>query len=289
MRAAVIVNPTKVTERERAAIDAALTAAGLTEPMWRETSAQDPGHGPTREAVAAGAEVVFACGGDGTVRACADALAGTGVALAVLPVGTGNRLAANLGLPTDLDAVLAAAVSGRRRRLDLGRVDGQHFAVMAGIGFDAAMMAATPESWKRRLGWPAYVLGGVRRLGDRPIRVRLRLDGGPAIDRHARTVLVANVGRLQGGIDLFDNARPDDGLLDVAVIKPRALAEWMLLGLRMMLRRRPSGHHVENFQASRVDVHTETVQPRELDGDPVEPSNRLGVSVVPGALLVCVP
>jgi diacylglycerol kinase family enzyme len=294
VRAALIVNPTKVTDRQRALIDAALGAAGLTDPLWRETSREDPGRGQTRQALAAGVEVVLAAGGDGTVRACADGLAGSPVPLAVLPVGTGNRLAANLGLPTDVDAVLAAVVTGRRRKLDLGRVDlgrldRQHFAVMAGIGFDAAMMEATPESWKRWLGWPAYLFGGVRRLSDRPMRVQLRLDDGPVIERHARTVLVANVGRLQGGVDLFGDARPDDGLLDVAVIKPRGPADWAVLGLHVMLRRRPRRHHVETFRASTVDVRTRTVQPRQLDGDPIAPGDRLCVSICPDALWVCVP
>jgi diacylglycerol kinase family enzyme len=183
MRTAVVINPTSVAdvERVRADVGAALAAAGCPEPLWSQTSADDPGRGQTRAAVAAGAQVVFACGGDGTIRACADQLAGTPVALAVLPAGTGNLFVANLGLPTDVKSCIDTVVTGQRRLIDLGCSEGQHFTLMTGMGFDAAMMEATPASWKRRLGWPAYILGGLRRVFDRPMRVRIALDGQPPI------------------------------------------------------------------------------------------------------------
>jgi len=291
MRTAVVINPTKFPDlaQQRELICAAFAAAGGPDPLWWETSADDPGGGQTREAIAAGAEVVVACGGDGTIRACADGLAETAVALSVLPAGTGNLLVSNLDLPSDVDLVVAAAIGGRRRRIDLGCLEGEHFAVMAGIGFDAAMMESTRESWKQSLGWPAYLVGGVRRLFDRPMRVRLRLDGGPLIARTARTVLVANVGRLQGGIDLFGDARPDDGVLDVAVVKPRGPADWVALAASILLRRPPRRRHLETFRASTVDVRSRTVEPREMDGDTILPGDRLMVSVRPRALWVCVP
>src|SRR5262245_66690405 len=140
MRTAVIVNPVRVANAQSLVdgIRAALAAAGSPEPSCYETTEDDPGGGQARAAVGAGADVVFVCGGDGTVRACADALAGTEVALAVLPGGTGNLLVANLELPSDVDSVVTAALRGRRRRIDLGILDDAHFAVMAGIGFDAA-------------------------------------------------------------------------------------------------------------------------------------------------------
>jgi len=291
VRTAVVINPTKVADLagQRERIGAALAAAGCPAPLWFETTQEDPGRGQTRAALAAGVTVVFACGGDGTVRACADQLAGTEVALAVMPAGTGNLLAANLDLPSDVESSVAAAVSGRRRRIDLGCLDGQHFALMTGIGFDAAMMAATPESWKRVLGWPAYVLGGLRRWRDRPMRVSISLDGGPALRRTARMVLVANLGRLQGGLDLFGDAQPDDGRLDIAVIGrpgPTAIAGAVMSALRGQT---PRTRHLETFQASQVDIRSTTPHPRELDGDLIEPGDRLLVTVRPASLWVCGP
>ena len=113
-------------------------------------------------AVESGAEVVFVCGGDGTVMSAVSALVGTDTAMAILPAGTGNLLAANLGLSTDLAAGLEVALESGLRRLDVGAVEGQYFAVMAGMGFDAHMLDATSETAKAHIGWAAYVLGALK-------------------------------------------------------------------------------------------------------------------------------
>jgi len=291
MRTAVVINPTSVVDAERVRVDVAgaLADAGWPEPLWFQTSVSDPGHGQTRAAIAGGAEVVFVCGGDGTIRACADQLAGTQVALAVLPAGTGNLFAANLGLPTGVRSCVDTVVTGQRRLIDLGCSDGHHFALMTGMGFDAAMMEATPASWKRRLGWPAYVLGGLRRVFDRPMRVRIELDGQTSVARTARTVLVANMGRLQGGVDLFGDAQPDDGLLDVAVVAPRGPWGWLKMAAALVSRRPASPRPIETHRVSTVDVVCDRAQPRQIDGDPIEPSDRLTATVRPKMLWVCVP
>jgi len=289
-RSAVVINPSKVTDidQRRREICAALAEAGWAEPLWIETTREDPGCGQTRQAVAAGARVVFACGGDGTVMACATELVGTDVALAVIPSGTGNLLAANLGLSSDVKAAVAVATGGGRRHIDVGVVGKRCFTVMAGMGFDAQMLDATPERLKKRLGWPAYVVAALRHLRHRPMRVRIRLDGGPPIRRRARTVLVANVGRLQGGIPLLPDAEPDDGYLDVAVLSPHNLGHWLSLAWGV-LRRRSVVPRMETFRATRVEVTSDREQPRELDGDVIEPGRALSVSIKPKALCLCVP
>jgi diacylglycerol kinase family enzyme len=291
VRTAVVINPTSVTDvtRVRTTVTSTLAAVGSPDPLWWETTAADPGRGQTRAAIAAGVQVVVAIGGDGTVRACADQLAGTPVALAVLPAGTGNLFAANLCLTSDVKSCIDTAVSGNRRLIDLGCSDGHHFTLMAGMGFDAAMMAATPASWKRWFGWPAYLLGGLRRILDRPMRVRIALDGQPPIARTARTVLVANMGRLQGGIDLFGDARPDDGVLDVAVVAPREPRDWLAMAAALLSRRPADAPQIETFRVSTVDVRCDRAQPRQIDGDPIDPSNRLTATVRPRMLWVCVP
>ncbi len=202
---AVVVNPSKVVDLDerRREICAALAGAGWPEPLWLPTTPEDPGRGQAAEAVERGAEVVFACGGDGTVMAVAGTLAGTEVALAVLPSGTGNLLATNMSLPSAVADGVRVATDGARRRIDLGSCGRTTFTVMAGMGFDAQMIGGTSEELKGRIGWFAYVLAALRYLRHRPMRVRLRLDGGPPVRRRARTVLVGNVGRLQGGIPLL--------------------------------------------------------------------------------------
>ena len=290
LRSAVVVNPVKVPDLDelRRTVTDTLAAAGWPEPMWFETTVDDPGAGQATRAARDGAELVFACGGDGTVMACVTALAGSGIALAVLPAGTGNLLAANLGLAGDLAAGIEVVLQGGRRRIDVGSVDGQSFAVMAGMGFDAHMLDATNDTAKKHIGWLAYAAGAARHLRDRPMRVQLTLDDKPPIARRPRTVIVGNVGRLQGGMRLLDDARPDDGLLDVAVLSPRTLRHWVALGWGV-LRRKDRVPNMETFTATRVRIRSTRVQPRQLDGDLIEPGKELVVTVRPKALVLCVP
>ena len=287
---AVVVNPAKVQDMAtlRATVDGALVRAGWPAPQWFETTPDDPGQGQARAAVESGAEVVFVCGGDGTVMSAVSALAGADASMAILPAGTGNLLAANLGLSTDLAASLEVAIEGGLRRLDLGVVDGQHFAVMAGMGFDAHMLDATSERSKARIGWPAYVVGGVRHLMDRPMRVTVRIDDGASIRRAARTVLVANVGRLQGGVRLLPRAAPDDGVLDIAILTPRTLRNWLSLAWAV-LRRKQRVPSMETFRGVKVEVISDRPQPRQLDGDPIATTRQLRVEIRPDALWLCVP
>jgi diacylglycerol kinase family enzyme len=289
-RSAVVVNPAKVTDLHnfRETVDGALEAAGWPVPTWYETTVKDPGRGQAEAAVKAGAEVVFACGGDGTVMACVTALAGTDVALAVLPQGTGNLLAANLGLSNELVAGLEVAIERGMRRLDVGVVGDRCFAVMAGMGFDAQMLDSTSETTKKRIGWPAYLVGAARHLRDRPMRVSIRLDGGPPLRRRARSVLVANVGRLQGGVRLLTAAEPDDGWFDVAVLTPRTLGHWLAMGWALV-RRRGSVPRMEVLRAREVEITSNRSQPRQLDGDLIEPGRSLKAEIRPESLWLCVP
>jgi YegS/Rv2252/BmrU family lipid kinase len=295
---AVVVNPSKVVDIDahRTEVCAALAAAGWPEPMWLLTTPEDPGCGMAQQAVDSGVEVVFVCGGDGTVMACAAVLAGTQVALAVLPSGTGNLLATNLDLPTDVVAGVAIATSGHRRRIDVGAVENADtasghrgcFTVMAGMGFDAQLLDSTADRLKKQLGSAAYVLAALRHLRQRRIRVDIRIDGADPIRRRVRTVLVGNVGRLQGGIQLLPDALPDDGWLDVAVLTPRTLRHWLWLAAGVIGRKRnvPS---MQTYRARTVEVLSDRQQPRELDGDVIAPARSLTVTIRANALTVCVP
>ncbi|MFY1669845.1 diacylglycerol/lipid kinase family protein [Plantactinospora sp. WMMB334] len=289
-RSAVVVNPAKQPDLDglRRTVTEVLAAAGWPEPEWFTTTVDDPGQGQARAAIAAGAEVIFVCGGDGTVMSCVGALVDTDVAMAILPSGTGNLLAANLGLSDDLVAGIEVAVERGRRRIDVGTCGDQCFVVMAGMGFDAQMLSDTSETTKARVGWPAYVMGALRHLRDRPMRVSIRIDDDPPLRRRARTVLVANVGRLQGGVRLLADAEPDDGCLDVAVLTPRTLNHWLSLGWAV-LRGRRRVPRMEVLRGRRVIITSNRAQPRELDGDLISPGRSLKVSVRPQALWLCVP
>ena len=289
-RSAVLVNPARSSHRQslRRSILRVLAEDGWPEPSWFETTPEATGESQAREAVESGAEVLFVCGGDGTVRGAASALAGTEVALAVLPSGTGNVLALNLGLPSGVVEGVRLATRGGRRRIDLGEVDGLIFTVAAGIGLDAQMLADASYRAKHRLGWPAYWAAALRHLIAPRFPAQVRLDGGPPLQREVRSVLVANVGRLPGGIHLVPTAAPDDGQLDVVLIAPRWPHEWAGV-LFSLVGRDPRGGRLETFRAQRVEVTADRPQARELDGDQLPPGRSLAVAVRSSALTVCVP
>jgi diacylglycerol kinase family enzyme len=165
-RAAVVVNPTKLDDDEafRKSVRRVMDDHGWDEPLWLETTPEDPGRGQAESAVSAGIGLVLACGGDGTVTACAEGITGTGIPLAIIPMGTGNLLARNIGLPMGLEEALAIALGGVQQPIDAGRVNGALLVVMAGLGLDAEMLSGTSEPLKKRLGWFAYAISAVRRL-----------------------------------------------------------------------------------------------------------------------------
>ena len=163
--AAVVVNPAKAVGADlRGALVRLCETQGWAEPLWLETTVEDPGEGQAREALEAGADVVIAAGGDGTVRCVAEVLAGTGIPLGLVPLGTGNLLARNLGVNiTDPVSAAFDVLNGTERTVDVVKAkldhsdDEQVFLVMAGLGYDAAIMADTVDALKDRMGWLAYV------------------------------------------------------------------------------------------------------------------------------------
>ena len=291
-RAAVVVNPTKLGEGDgdgfRATVRQALQEHGWSEPIWLETTAADPGRGPAREAVAASAGLVLACGGDGTVTACAEGVAGSGVPLAIIPIGTGNLLARNLGLPSTLAEALVVALTGADQPIDAGTANGTLFVVMAGLGLDARMLGDTSEPLKRRVGWVAYAVSVIRHLRDRPMRLTLTADGGQPVRLRPSALIVGNVGWLRGGVPLLPDARPDDGMLDAVALSARSWAGWLALAVQVLMRRERTGRLTRVVFRDLV-VESESEQPWELDGEVMGTTRRLVVAAQPDRLLLRIP
>lgn len=288
-RAAVVYNPLKVpdlaemTER----VEAFMSRNGWAEPLWLETTQDDPGVGMCERAVHDECDVVFVCGGDGTVMAAVTALAGCEMPLAILPAGTGNLLARNLDLPlNDEEEALRIGISGRTKEIDVAAVEDRKFAVMAGLGFDAAIMRDAPEGLKNKVGWPAYVVSAGKHLRGRGIRVSLTVDDGTPMHRRVRTVVVGNVGKLQGNIPLLPDAEPDDGYLDVVVIAPRNVIDWMRVTGRVVRRAHVPDRRMERFRAKHVLIEASRSQPRQLDGDVIEDGRTMDIRIEPKALRV---
>jgi len=249
------------------------------------TTEDDPGPGQTRAAVADGADIVVACGGDGTVRACLDPLAGTDTALGIVPLGTGNLLASNLGIPTGLSAG-GGVGRGERRRIDLGRVNGEAFAVMAGSGFDALMIRDANDTLKSKVGTAAYILSAAKNLRTDLVGTRVTVDGSVWFDGRTTMVLVGNFGTVSGGVEVFPDARPDDGLLDVAVMSASTLREWASIAWRLVRRRPPRADLARRAQGAHIVVEHQHARPYELDGEDREPTRRLEFTVEHQAITI---
>ncbi|MDJ1370687.1 diacylglycerol/lipid kinase family protein [Gulosibacter molinativorax] len=247
-RAAVVVNPTKLNLEELLVeLPRVEDRYGWGPTLIIETSEEDAGSSQTREALAEGVDLVIAAGGDGTVRVVAEQLADTDVAFGIIPAGTGNLLARNL----DLDALtvpraLDVAFSGADRRIDLAeaqieRPDGDHetflFTVIAGIGVDAGMVAHTDDELKKKIGWLAYI-GGIAKwmIGSGAFRTRYRVGEGRTWGSRASSIMIGNCGLLTGGFRLLPEAKLDDGILDMIIMRPRGPMGWAMVGAGLIAR-----------------------------------------------------
>jgi YegS/Rv2252/BmrU family lipid kinase len=267
----------------------ALATRGIDAPLWYEVDKSRKATKNATKAVAAGADLVLAWGGDGTVQRCVDALAGTGVALAIVPAGTANLLATNLGVPKDVDAAVDVALYGARRTLDVGRVNGERFAVMAGAGFDAVMIRDADGAMKDRVGRLAYVWTGAKALRLPTRGTRVVVDGREWFSGETSCVLVGNVGTISGGITAFADARPDDGRLDVGVVTASGVLQWFRVLGRMATGKAHRSPLVKTTSGAAIDVEFDTKTVYELDGGHRPKTKRLKVRVEPGAIKMCVP
>ena len=203
-RLAVVLNPIKAEDvgQFRSVVETMAQESGWLEPSWHLTTIEDPGTGMAERAAIAGADLVMVCGGDGTVREVCAELAGTGIPVGIIPAGTGNLLARNLDIPLYLRSAIDVALNGQDRAIDLVDVSGDgisdtHFMVMAGMGFDAALMEGVNEDIKKKIGWFAYILSGLKSLMFPAVRIEVQIDDEEPTVHRARTVVVGNVGYLQ--------------------------------------------------------------------------------------------
>jgi diacylglycerol kinase family enzyme len=236
-----------------------------------------------------GDKLVFAIGGDGTVRACAHALAGRGIALAIVPRGTANLFARTLGVPSDLAGALATGFDGRDVDVDLPQADGETFVAMAGLGIDGAVVEGTSKLLKDHFGWLAYAVAAVPQLAGPRHEITVRIDDRDPLVRQAHCVVVGNVGVVPGGFVLLRGARVDDGLLDVGVLSPAGAVGWLRLARQTVGGRSGTGRELEHFQGAHIEVSSATQLWRQLDGDVIGPGRSLSVSVWAKALRMRVP
>lgn len=315
MRAGIVYNPIKIDRDELAVQVESAQPLEWSEPVWFETSADDAGEAAVRSALDAGVDLLLVAGGDGTVRVAADAVTSAHVPLAIIPAGTGNLLARNLGIDvTSLKNAVVNAFEGDEREIDLGELEieapdgtrSKHaFAVMVGFGLDAEMIEKTDEELKKKVGWLAYVDAAGRVIsGLDKVRVQVRLDGGRTTRSTVNTMLIGNCGTVTNGIVVLPDAVVDDGMLDIALIRPQGVRGWLqvagyvarnnLLVTKLLRRtghlgRQRTGAALGYGQAKETHARLEEPRAVQVDGDVVGDAIALRAGVREDALVVRVP
>jgi len=302
---------------------------GWADPWWAETTVEEPGQTQAQAAIKAGVDVVCPLGGDGTVRNVASALVDSGMPIGLLPGGTGNLLARNLELPVDsIRRSLVVILTGRNAEIDTciltltrpevddlkeraqdpddsarnidmhdaahnpdtPKVEEHTFLVMAGLGFDAEIMATAPEDLKATIGWGAYVFAGAQHLKGPRFHVDVEFADGTTDHRDVRSVIVGNVGKLQGGFKLLPEARSDDGLVSALLLYPRGLLGWASIWRRLIMGRDigPPAR-LKQFSSTRVRVEASEPVQVQVDGDSLGAGIVMDVEVKPKSLVVRLP
>lgn len=266
-----------------------LAEEGFADPLWYEVPKSRKAPKYARRALKEGADVLFVWGGDGTVQRCIDAVAGTGAVLAILPAGTANLLATNLQVPGDLTEAVRVGLHGERRPVDTGSVNGEHFAVMAGAGFDARMIKEADRGMKDRIGRAAYLYTGARNLSAGRAKATVKVDGERFFTGRISCVLVGNVGKVLGGVEAFKGAQPDDGLLELGVVTAKNPVQWARTLGRVALGHSEKSPFVEVTRGKKFRIRFDRPFPYELDGGARPAVSQLRIKVHPSSIRICVP
>jgi diacylglycerol kinase (ATP) len=287
-RIAVIAHRKKVLAGGLPELRRVLAERGAGDALWREVGKSKYAPEQVEAALDRKAELIFAWGGDGMVQRCVDVLAGSSVGLAIIPAGTANLFASNLGIPQDIEQAVAIGLRGDRRELDVGTFNGERFAVMAGAGFDAAMIRDA-GGIKDRFGRAAYVWTGAKNLRLKPFGAKIEVDGAEWFKGKATCILLGNVGKLFGGLEAFEDARADDGKLEVGVVTADGVLDWSRMITRAVAGSVTQSPFAQTTKARDVKVKLSRKVVYELDGGDRTKVKSFTVKVEPGAISVRVP
>ena len=259
---------------------------------WTAERVETSGPGDATRIAAASAQrgvpLLFVCGGDGTLNEAVNGLAGSETALAVIPAGTVNLWAREVGLMKKPVEAVRLAVEGRRRRVDLGRAGSRYFLLMAGYGLDAAVAHRVSHGVKGRVGAAAYALSALRQaMTYRGSHVTVTMDG-ERLERDVLMLVAGNTRNYAGITQITRRALVDDGRLDLCVYGGNGRWDILWLALLTLLGRHERSKNVTQRRASRVELSWRTPLPAQLDGEAVKESPA-EVTVAPGALWVMTP
>jgi diacylglycerol kinase (ATP) len=266
-----------------------LAKHGVDKPLWFEVPKSKKAPKRVQQALDEGADLIFAWGGDGTVQRCLDVMAGTDATLAVVPAGTANLFASNLGIPADVAEAVRIGLHGRRRTIDVGKMKGERFGVMAGAGLDARMIRDADGTLKDRLGRLAYIWTGVKNARASTFRAQIAVDGTQWYEGEASLVLAGNLGEIFAGVEAFEDASPDDGELELGVVRADGLVEWARTAARAAVGKPSDSPFVQQTRGRSMEVKFDRKVPYELDGGDRDPVKRFDIQVEPAAIAVQVP
>ena len=285
----VIAHSAKTLGGGLAELRKTLSTYGIDDPMWREVPKSKFVPKQVTKLLEDGAELIFVWGGDGTVQRVIDAVASAPVVLAVLPAGTANLFATNLGIPKDVEEAVKIGLNGSRRQLDVGQINGEHFGVMAGTGLDALMIRDADAGLKDKVWRFAYVWTGAKNVEKTSVKMRIKVDGKAWFEGKASCLLIGNLGDVFGGISAFPEAQPDDGILNVGVVTASGAVDWVRTLGRSVVGDAEGSPFVETTTGREFDIRLNKAIPYEIDGGDRKKAKRLRCTVVPEAITVCVP
>jgi YegS/Rv2252/BmrU family lipid kinase len=288
-KVAVVAHAGKTVGGGLAELRRELERHGVEKPLWFEVPKSKKAPKRVRQALDEGAELIVVWGGDGTVQRCIDVMAGSDAALAVVPAGTANLFASNLDIPQDIAEAVCIGLYGSSRKIDVGKMKGERFAVMAGAGLDARMIRDADGTLKDRLGRLAYVWTGVKSARASTFGARIEVDGTQWYEGEASLVLAGNLGEVFAGVEAFENADPDDGRLDLAIVHAEGLVEWARTAARAAVGKMSDSPFVQQTTAQTIEVKLDRKVPYELDGGERDPVKRFEIEVEPAAIEVRVP
>lgn len=266
-----------------------LADAGIPEPLWLEVPKSKFAPAMARKALKAGVDIIFVWGGDGSVQKCVNVLAKQDVPLAILPAGTGNLLARNLGIPQDIKEAVEIGLRGDRRSIDTGTINGEHFSIMAGAGLDALTMEDADRGLKDRFGRAAYLWTGARQLAADPIRCQVWVEGRKFYKGKVTCVLIGNLSQIMGSISVFEDSRPDDGILEIGVMSAKSRTQWIRTIGRVVTGRAENSPFVDTTRGTKFKIRFDHKVLYELDGSVRESTKRLDIKIYPKSINICVP
>jgi diacylglycerol kinase (ATP) len=288
-RIAVIAHSGKSVDGGLPELRRMLARHGVGDPLWAEVPKSRKAPKQVRRLLEQGAEHFLVWGGDGMAQRCIDTLAGKGKTMAIVPAGTANLLATNLGIPADIERAVVTGLHGRERTIDVASMNGERFAVMAGAGFDAEMIGGADGALKDRLGRAAYIWTGAKSIRRPSFKARIRVEGSPWYDGPASCILAGNVGALFGGVEVFVDAAPDDGQLDLAVITAEGVAEWARAVAQTIAGRPERSPFFRVTRGRKIRVKLDRKVPYELDGGARAKVRAYRLDVEPRAITLRVP